>query len=259
MSPPPASPPPTRVPLVLLPGMDGTDILFGPLLRALPDWIEPICVEYPAAGRDDYDDLEPIVIEAVRQRPHCHVLGWSFSGPLALRAARAEPLRVRSVTLVATFVQRPLALLDMVGLLLVTPVLATVRTIRRLPIWLGRAPTDPLRRDKAKLWRRVRARTLAARARAIRTVDARADLQACRQPLLYVASANDRVVPRHNFEQIRRLRSDIELATIDGNHFSLYAQAAQGAAAIAAFVKRHEARGEANAGDGAPGHQRGSL
>ena len=237
---------PMRVTLVLLPGMDGTAILFGPLLHELPDWIEPICVEYPAGKQNGYEDLLPAVLDIVRRQPNCHVLGWSFSGPLALRVARAEPQRVRSIILVATFVQRPVAWLEFAGPLLIAPVVATVRTLRRLPIWFGRAPTDPLRRDKAKLWQRVRARTLAARARAIRGVDARDDLRACQQPLLYVASREDRVVPVHNAEQVARLYANAEIVMVSGDHFALYSKAAAGAAVIAAFVRQHECVG----GDG---------
>jgi pimeloyl-ACP methyl ester carboxylesterase len=231
----------SRVPLVLLPGMDGTPTLFGPLLRHLPAWIEPVTVTYPAGRRNGYDDLLPLVRDAVATRKHCHVLGWSLSGPLALRVANVEPERVCSVTLVASFVLPPLRLLAIAGPMLVTPLVGVVRTLRRLPIWLGRPPDDPLRRDKAKLWQTVRASTLAARARAICSLDARTDLVACRQPLLYVASRNDRVVPRHNVERIQRLRPDVEVATIDGGHFSLYGEAQQGADRIADFVQRHDA------------------
>jgi len=123
----------------------------------------------------------------------------------------------------------------------VTPLVALVRTLRRLPIWLGRSPDDPLRRDKAEIWRRVRPHTLAARTRAIRRVDACDDLQAVLQPVQYVASSGDNVVPAHNAAQIRSLRPDVDVVTIDGDHFALYANAQAGADAIAAFVRRIDA------------------
>ena len=58
-------------------------------------------------------------------------------GVLSYGTSQAEMYRR-----VASFVQRPLAWLELAGLLLTTPVLATVRTVRRLPIWLGRPPDD---------------------------------------------------------------------------------------------------------------------
>jgi pimeloyl-ACP methyl ester carboxylesterase len=236
--------------LLLLPGLDGTEILFAPLLSALPDWLLPTVVTYPIDGRNGYEDLLPVALEAVRRQPDCHVLGWSFSGPLALRLAHAEPGRVRSVTLVASFVQRPLRWLGVAGPMLNAGVVGAVRTLRRLPIWLCRAPDDPLRRDKARIWQRVPARTLAARARAIRSVDARADLTAVQRPLLYLRSLRDRAVPSSNLEHMRALRPDLRVATLAGDHFALYADPAAAAAAIAQFVV--EVEGEAG-GHAAPG------
>ena len=230
-----------RIPLILLPGMDGTDVLYGPLRRELPVAFDARPVNYPTDGPCDYDAALREALAEIDRHERCHVVGWSFSGPVALRAAVQRPSVVRTVTLVATFVRRPLPSMDFVGPLLRTPVVGLVRTLRRLPIWLGRSPSDPLRRDKAQIWRRVGARTLAARTRAIRAVDARAELQQVTQPLLYVISSGDRVVPEHNLDEMRALRPDIEVARIDGDHFALYKNARAGAAAIAAFVSRHDA------------------
>ncbi len=230
--------PPERTPIVLLPGMDGTTILLEPLMAALPPELPPHAVSYPIDGDNGYDALLPRVLAAIDAHPRCHLLGWSFSGPLALRAARARPDVVRSVTLVATFVQAPQPLLRLLGPLLVTPVVGLVRTLRRLPIWLLRPPHDPLRRAKARVWQTVPARTLAARTRAIRCVDARADLTAVQAPLLYLRSSADRVVPDHNVAQVQRLRPDVEVATLPGDHFALFGAAAAGARAIAGFVAR---------------------
>lgn len=222
--------------LLLLPGLDGTEVLFAPLIAALPAWLQATVVTYPIAGRNSYDDLLPPLLAWVRRQPDCHVLGWSFSGPLALRLARTEPRRVRSVTLAASFVRRPLPWLAVAGPLLTTSVVGAVRTLRRLPIWLGRARTDPLRRDKAILWERVPARTLAARVRTICSVDARDDLRAVRQPLLYLHSLRDRVVPIRNLDGIRTLRPDLQVVGLAGGHLALYAEAATAAAAIGRFV-----------------------
>src|SRR5260221_333110 len=72
-----------EVTLVLLPGLDGTEIFFGPLLAQLPSWIEPVVVTYPPAGPNAYDDLVPVVFATVGKLTDFAVLGWSFGGPLA--------------------------------------------------------------------------------------------------------------------------------------------------------------------------------
>jgi pimeloyl-ACP methyl ester carboxylesterase len=222
--------------LVLLPGMDGTAEMFAPLLEQLPPHIEPIVVTYPLRGPDGYDDLLPAVLAAVRAAAPCAVLGWSFSGPLAVRAAATLAEHVRALVLVSSFVTAPIPWLSLTGPLLCTPAFAVMRVVRRLPIWLLRPSHDPLRRAKARIWQTVPAATLANRARAIRAVDVRAELVRCGQPLLYLRGTADRIVRTHNVECIRKLRPDLQVAAIPGGHFALFSAAAAGAAAIARFV-----------------------
>ena len=81
--------------LVLLPGLDGTEIFLQPLLAALPPEVRPLVVSYPVTGPNRYAELLAVVREAVAGLGEFHVLGWSFSGPLALMLASAEPRRVR--------------------------------------------------------------------------------------------------------------------------------------------------------------------
>jgi pimeloyl-[acyl-carrier protein] methyl ester esterase len=93
--------------LVLLPGLDGTDVFFRPLLESLPEWITPMVVQFPTAGANEYSDLLRLVRSALAESTSCYVLGWSFSGPLALMLAAAEPAKVRGVILVSSFVRPP--------------------------------------------------------------------------------------------------------------------------------------------------------
>jgi len=233
----PAQPPDTpRKRLLLLPGMDGTELLFPPLLAALPAWIEARVVAYPTTPESHYEPLLAQVLTAVDDGPPCHLLGWSFSGPLAIRAAAARPRQVLAVMLAASFVCAPWRSLPALRPLIQTPVFASVRFLRRLPLWLSRPPEDPLRQAKARLWREVPARTLAARARAIARVDVRRELVAMQQPLLYLAAEADRIVPPHNLELVRSLRPNTAVAKLPGGHFMLYTHPAASAAAIAAFV-----------------------
>jgi len=203
----------------------------------LPAWLRPVVVTYPSEGPNGYDDLLPRIAAAVEALPHCYVLGWSFSGPLALRIANRLPERVRGVILGASFVRPPLRSLPWLRPLLNAPVIGTVLFLRRLPLWLFTPPSDPWRRDKALVWQRVRARSLAARVRAIAGVDARDDLRRCAAPVLYIAGDQDIVVPPRNLAEVRRERPATHVATIAGGHFALYGNAAAGVAAIVAFVR----------------------
>jgi pimeloyl-ACP methyl ester carboxylesterase len=222
--------------LVLLPGLDGTDVFFRPLLAALPQTVSPIVVSYPCAGANGYDDLLPRVREAVAGVPNFFVLGWSFSGPLALMLAAEKPQRTRGVILAASFVWSPRPRLSRLRFAAVGPVIWTIRTMRRLPIWLTLKPGDTFRRAKAETWGRVGAGVLAARVRAILGADARAELRRCRMPLRYIVSRSDSVVPRRNAEDIVRIQPAAKLATIDGPHLALYSNPQVAFGAILRFM-----------------------
>src|SRR5689334_12411833 len=93
--------------LVLLPGMDGSDRLFGPLQATTPPGVETVAVGYPPGARNGYDDLLPLVRAQLPTERPFFLLGWSFSGPLALLAAAERPPYLRGVILAASFVRTP--------------------------------------------------------------------------------------------------------------------------------------------------------
>ena len=187
--------------------------------------------------------MEPIVAtptgslsEAVAGLDHFHVLGWSFSGPLALMLAAEEPQRVRSVILSASFVRPPRPNVAKLRFALVGPVMWLWRAARRMPLWLLRQRTDAFRQAKSESWRRISARVLARRVREVMQVDAREALRTCRQPVLYLAASRDGIVPRRCLDEILSVRPSVKVVTIEGEHFAMYANPQPAARAIAAFI-----------------------
>jgi pimeloyl-[acyl-carrier protein] methyl ester esterase len=224
--------------LILLPGLDGTEIFFQPLLGALPESVRPVVVQYPRAGGNRYDELLAVIRRATSGIPEYYVLGWSFSGPLALMLAVAEPERVRGVILSATFVRPPHAWLWWIRFALVGPVVWSWRVLRRLPLWLFRSRDDPERRAKTQTWRRIPASLLARRLRTIADVDARAALRTCRAPVLQLAASHDAIVPRHNVDDILSECPSAQVVTIEGRHLAMYANPLPAVEAIVRFMAR---------------------
>jgi pimeloyl-ACP methyl ester carboxylesterase len=224
---------PPRATLVLLPGLDGTDVLLRPLIAELPRWIRPVVICYPAASHT-YAELVEVVRRATSDIPDMWILASSFGGPLAVMLAAAEPQRVRGVILCASVLRSPQRRLNRFKFAAIGPIIWTVRATRRIPVWTLRGWNDALRVAKAETWRRVSARALAARVRAIVDVDARESLRRCTQPFLCVQFEHDRVVPHHNAEEIQRCAAAIKLVMLPGNHFSMFT----GPATIAEEVVR---------------------
>ena len=225
------------LPLVLMPGLDGTDIFFQPLLAALPDTVERIVITHPKDGPQDYARLLAHVRERLQEVPEYCVLGWSFSGPLALQLAVAEPQKVRGVILAASFVRPPHPWMVALAPVLAAPVVWLWRAARRLPLWLGRGRSDALRQAKNRTWREVSAGLLAARLRTIAKVDVRPQLQACTAPMLYLLSQTDVIVPPRAMQEILQLQPAMRVAKIPGYHQALYSHPEPAARALLAFLE----------------------
>lgn len=220
--------------LVLLPGLDGSAVLFGPLRRALGE-LDVRVVEY-APQECDYAGLLARVRAVCAGLGEHVVLGWSFSGPLAIALA-ARPLPgLRGVILAATFARSPWPC----GRALALGVHPWLMRLAPLGSWaLGTASGDTgraLRRDKQLAWGNLPPATLAARVRSVLRVDVRAELRACAVPALALVSSRDLVVPGWNARAMRRELPGIAVTKLSGGHLALYTAATSAAATIGGFI-----------------------
>lgn len=226
--------------LLLLPGLDGTDVFLRPLMEALQPKLETIVVSFPNSRLNDYESLLEFVGQTTENLTEIYVLGSSFSGPLAVKLAAANPERVKGLILSATFVTSPRPRLSHFRFAMRTPVLAALRLIRRLPVWLGHAPSDPLRMTKAETWTRVTPTALAVRTRALLAVDVRSELRRCQQPLLCMTFDDDNVVSLQSSEEILREAPHARRAKLPGKHFTHYHNPVPVAQAILSFIAENE-------------------
>ena len=223
--------------LVLLPGLDGTRFLFEPMLR---EWgAETVTVSSPRSLPSDYTTLLPAVLEALPQDRDFILLGWSFSGPLALMAAATQPARLRGVVLCASFVEKPIAWVPKLARFFAWPALfrftgslSVAKTV------LAGHRSKEINSLIKQAHSAVPSPVMAARVRQVLTVDVRKELLECPVPILYLAAKSDRVVPRRNAARIRRMRPDVEVRTITGPHIALATNPAEAAAEIRRFAQR---------------------
>ena len=225
-----------KMTLVLLPGLDGTDVLFGPLIESLPPWVCPMVVEYPAGGVNSYEALLEMVDEKVAALESFAILGCSFGGPLAAMIAARRPSQVSALVLCATFILPPRPGLVPYRFLARTPLIALLRTLRRFRYWIPGLASNDLRRAKAAIWAKVGAGTLAKRSRAVLGVDARAQLAACRAPLPYLLFTQDEVVPRLSLDGVLAVAPQTQVAEVEASHHGLFTHPADSAARIVGFL-----------------------
>jgi pimeloyl-ACP methyl ester carboxylesterase len=193
-------------------------------------------VEYPSSGPHDYQGLLPRVREACAGLENYFVLGWSFSGPLALMMAAEAPSGLRGAILCSSFVRAPWPPLRWAIHAVAGPAARLYPLCSRALAAMGRYESADLRQDLDEIGRRVPPEVFAARVRAVMKVDARDVARTCPVRLLYLAASTDIVVPRWNAASVEAAVPGAVVATIPGPHLALRTNPAAAAAEVARFM-----------------------
>jgi pimeloyl-ACP methyl ester carboxylesterase len=225
--------------LLLLPGLHGTEDLFEPLVDELAARFETVCVSYPVDEALGYQDLLHIVTSRIPKEKPYLILGESFSGPLAVKAASKHPENLLGIILVATFVTSPVP-----------------RWIRRFRSFLGSPILDVRPRsfiikslmgsgipEKTVKWAltalpALKRDVLAARIEAVLDVNVREELKGLEVPVLYIAGSRDWLVGKKCIDVIWLCRPDVQIEVLEGVHMILQTNAAEAAEAIKEFCGR---------------------
>lgn len=90
--------------LILLPGFDGTGLLFEPIRQYLEHYFQLEVVSFD--NSTTFDDYIDRVLTQIGDQPCC-LLAESFSGPIALRIAANHADKIDAVILSTTFIETP--------------------------------------------------------------------------------------------------------------------------------------------------------
>lgn len=220
--------------IVLLPGMDGTGLLFAPFLRKLVNDIHSIVISYPTEQFLDYPALVAYVRERLPTERPFFLLGESFSGPVAISIAANAPHNLAGLILCASFARNP------------RPLFATIKSILALlpglnsPTFatlalLGISSTPELRQQIATALAAVPPRVLRTRLRTVLESDFTDALPDVRVPILYLRATRDRLVPYGAGALIASL-APTQIVDIDAPHMVLQTAPEIAATVVASFV-----------------------
>ena len=224
------------VTLVPLPGLDGTGILFEPFVTALMGRFPVTVVTYPISGSaQTYAALQNLAASVLPPEGNLVLLGESFSGPIEISLAEANPERVVGVVLCCTFVRNP------------RPGLGWLSGLARLPAPLpplpilsamlfGRFATPGLRVMLQDALARVQPSALRTRLRSVVSADVRAQARTLEAPVLYLKAASDRLVPPAAALEAEQYCRNIKVQSFDAPHCLLQAVPQEAAAAVADFI-----------------------
>lgn len=225
------------LPLVLLPGLDGTGRFFWRLERTLSGHVATQVISYPATPIASYDEVVDDVCARFPTGPVV-LLGESFSGPVAVRVAAALPDRVKGLILAATFVRNPRPKWLIRALSRYDP----KKSPRKLTCWALRGGVCDQELDAlldevvAKLPPGVRQ----SRLRVIASADVLQALLALRCPILALHGNDDWLVPKSSIARTLKSNSNTKLKLLAGPHMLLQRNHDHAASEILDFMSSIE-------------------
>ncbi len=209
--------------LVLLPGLDGTGLLFRPFVAALPSHVSAKVVNYPTSAPLSLSELGDLVVEQLPLRDFV-LLAESFSGLVALSLLAEITDRIRGVIFCAAFATPPRPVL----LNIATSLPALGALVRNTPAFFlkefGAGPDAPpslislLREALSSVAPEVLRQRLAIVGRTHEFG------KAPNIPCYYIQATQDRLVPSSAAEWFGGHFEQFKLKRVHGPHFLLQAR-----------------------------------
>ncbi len=226
------------LPLVLLPGMDGSGVMFRPLLDVLPENVRAQVVIYPP-NVAHYAELLPLVLEKLPSHEPCVLVAESFSGPLAVMVAVACPERIAGLVLVASFLRNPQRWIPgWLSRFVVPEMFNAVPRSWRSRIMLGSRDTPGLRSLLDQALDFTPAKTILGRMIQVQRANVHAEFARLTMPVLYLRGAAGRLVPAWNGDEVAELQPHAELQTLPAPHLVLQTMPREAANCISQFILR---------------------
>lgn len=224
--------------LVLLPGLDGTGLVFGPLLDHLPEEIDARVVCYPVDRPMSFQEHVDFARKQLPKKKPFVLLAESFSGPIGLQLLAEPPSHLIGVIFVATFAHHPSPFLLDAGRFLPQRLLLKLfsTTLFSRFFCLSGATKDALNIFHEAL-ERVKVNVLSQRLQILAELPPPPETSFS-GPCLYLQASNDRLVPSRALIPMQKHLPQLQLEQISGPHIILLAQPATGARVIGGFITR---------------------
>lgn len=208
--------------LVLLPGLDGTSLLYRGLVDAARGDAALHLVSFPLDAIRSYDELVESTAKELAHLQHIVLVAESFSGPIAVRVAERLGASVVGVVLIASFVENPTPFPAWVSGLVRGEVFR-VRPPQWLLRWLllGRDAPYTLEWELADAISRVSPAVMAARLRAILTLRSPHGVSLPAVPLLYIRASQDRLISRSATLAVASTGARMQVVELDVPHLAV--------------------------------------
>ena len=222
--------------LVMLPGLDGTGLIFEPLLKHLPAEIDAQVVRYPADRPLSFQEHVDFARKQLPKKKPFVLLAESFSGPVGLQLLAEPPRNLIGVIFVATFAHHPSPFLLDAGRFLPQGLLLKLfsTTLFSRFFCLGGASGDAINIFREAL-ESVKLKVLSQRLKILSELPPAPDT-AFSEPCLYIQASNDRMVSSRAVMPLQKHLPQLQVEQLSGPHIILLAQPEKGAQIISDFI-----------------------
>ncbi|MEO6104695.1 MAG: hypothetical protein ABIP44_13795 [Pseudoxanthomonas sp.] len=222
--------------LCLLPGLDGTGLLYGALEAELSCDHDLQVIGYPPDRFGGYQALADEVSGRLPLDRGFVIVAESFAGPLAILIAARKPAGLLGVVIAASFLHQPVRASGFLARLL-----NAMPSSLPLPlgiiehVLMGRWKNSAIRQGLDVALSSVEASVLKARLKAALLIDARGMFAQVEVPVLNIRATRDGLLQRRaNFDFDAGCCERVEL---EAPHFVFQAVAREAADTIRSFVK----------------------
>ena len=222
--------------LVMLPGLDGTGLVFDPLLKHLSAGIEAQVVRYPADRVMSFQEHVNFARKQLPRKKPFVLLAESFSGPIGLQILSDPPDNLKGVLLVATFARHQTPFFLDAGLYLPQKLILNLFTKSFLGRFfcLGSAPSEAVDIFQNAL-KSVALSVLSNRLKILAELPPPPAISFS-GPCLYLQAKNDRMVPKRATAPLQQALPQLQIKQLPGPHITLLAHPETGAQIISSFI-----------------------
>ena len=215
---------------LILPGLDGTDLMLAPFLKFIPGEKRPAVGELPDEPEMGYPELAAHFSSRINGHSSVHIIAESFSGPIGVLLAHKRQDVVKRLTLVASFVTSPV---PRIASYLPWSIILGMS----MPTWVAARyfvgddrMLIPTLQNAVKQHQPA---TLRNRFGLVQTVDVSRHYAELNCRLEYIRPDHDRLVPQHCVDRIMEINPATKCHRIDGSHLVLQTQPGNSWRAIA--------------------------
>lgn len=204
--------------LVLLPGLDGTGLLFQPLQDELKNNDSLQVIRYPTNLKLNYDDLAELVKTELPTSEKFILFAESFSGPVAARLVDSPGLV--AIIFCASFLTPPRP--RILSLLRFVPIASLLRItcpslLLRLLLLGHRCPNRTIELFRSSI-KNVKPEVLAFRLSLLSEIDDLLKVSKSELPFCYLLPSNDMLVSSRCSKLMKQSLKHFEIKQVEGHH-----------------------------------------